>query len=61
MSVAAVDAIKPVNIDSPTDNAGYPNGRLSARAGQEFAAMVFKVETVLAVKLAALAPAKVAR
>jgi hypothetical protein len=49
-----------VNIDSPTVN-GYPKGRLSANAGQAFAAIVFKVETVLAVKLAALAPASVAR
>jgi hypothetical protein len=50
-----------VNIDSPTDNAGYPIGRLSARAGQVLAEIVFKVETVLAVKLAALAPARVAK
>jgi hypothetical protein len=49
-----------VNIDSPTVN-GYPKGTLSANAGQEFAEMVFKFATVLAVKLDKLAEAKVAR
>ena len=58
--VAVVDN-NPVNRVSPTDKVTYPVGKLSAKAGQEFDAKLFKVEIVLFDKLAAEALAKVVK